>query len=133
MGTDCILNTRVVNIDAASYAQKTPEKSLLTAEQKRCKYLDAYIQQRCHFPPFVVSVDGLLDTETEATLKRLASRLAAKWRKPYSWSCGYIRSRVAITMVRATHRCIQDSRVPTNRIIVQRAQWEDGARINLYR
>ena len=32
---------------------------------------------------------------------------AKKWRQPYSRMCGYVNSRIAITLVRATHRCIR--------------------------
>ena len=96
-------------------------------------YLEAYLQQCRHFSPFVASVDGMLGVEATATLKRIASRLATKWRQPYSKTCGYVNSRVAITLVRATHRCIRGSCVPAHRISVQQPQWEDGAGLNLFR
>ena len=38
-------------------------------------YLEACIQQRRHIFPFVASVDGILDVEAEATMKRIAIRL----------------------------------------------------------
>ena len=47
-------------------------------------------------------------------------------------TCGYVKSRVAITLVRATHRCIRGSRVPAHEISVQSLQWEEGARINQF-
>ena len=78
-------------------------------------------------------MDGLLGVEATATLKRIASRLVNYWRKPYSKTCGYVKSRVAITLVRATHRCLCGSQVPAHRISVQRPHWEDGAGINLFR
>ena len=76
---------------------------------------------------------GLLGVEEMATLKMIASRLATKCRQTYSKTCGYVKSRVAITLVRATHRCLRESRVPAHRISVQRPQWEDGAGLNLFR
>ena len=96
-------------------------------------YLEACLQQRRHFSPFVASVDGLLGVEARATLKRIASCLATKWRHPYSKTCGYIKSKVAITLVRANHFCLRGSQVPTQCISVQRTQWEDGAGLNLFR
>ena len=96
-------------------------------------YLEACLQQRQHFSPFVASVDGLLGVEVTATLKRLASCLATKWKQSYSKTCGYVKSRIAITLVRATHHCIRGSWVPAHRISVQRPQWEDGAGINIFR
>ena len=96
-------------------------------------YLEAYLQQRRNLSPLVASVDGLLGVESTATLKRLASRLANKWKKSYSKKFGYVKSTIAITLVRATHRCIRGSWVPAHRISVQRPQWEDGVGINLFR
>ena len=50
-------------------------------------YLKAFLRRRRHFSPFVASVDGLLGVEVTATLKRLASSLATKWKQPYSKTC----------------------------------------------
>ena len=78
-------------------------------------------------------MDGLLRVEATATLKRLAIRLYTKYKLPYSKTCGYVKNRIVITLVRATHCCIQGSRVPAHRISVQRPQWEDGSGVNLFR
>ena len=86
-----------------------------------------------HFSPSVASVEGLLGVEATDTLKRIASRLATKCQKPYSRMCGYINSRVAVTLVRATHQCIWGSRVPGHKNSVQRSQREDGSGLNLFR
>ena len=84
-GTDSVHNTRVVNTDAKYHSEKTPKKCLEEAERAKKKmYLEACIQQRRHFLPLVSSVDGLPGVEATATLKRIASRLAKKWRQPYS-------------------------------------------------
>ena len=113
-----------MNTDALSYFKKAPEKCLHEAEKGKNKmYLEALLQQRGHFSPFVASVDGMMGVEATATLKRIASRLATKWRQPYSKTCGYVKSRVAITFVRATNRCLRGSRVHAHRISVQRPQW----------
>ena len=96
-------------------------------------YLEPCLQQLRHFSPCVASVDRLLGVEATATLNRLAICLATKWKQSYSKTCGYAKSRIAITLVRATYRCIRGSRVPEYRISVQRPQWEDGAGLNLLR
>ena len=76
-GTDSIHDMRVVNTDAKSYWGRSPEKCLEEAERAKKKmYLEACLQQRRHFSPFVASVDGLLGVEAEATLKRIAIHLA---------------------------------------------------------
>ena len=94
---------------------------------------EACIQQRRHFSPLFALVDGLICVEATENLKRLAIFLATKWKQPYSKMCGYIKSRIAIILVRATHCCIRGSRVPAHHISVQRPQWEDGAGFNLLR
>ena len=84
-GTDSVHDMRVVNTDAKFYWGRSPEKCLEEAERGKKKiYLEACLQQRLHFSPFVASVDGLLGVEAKATLKRIASRLASKWKQPYS-------------------------------------------------
>ena len=84
-------------------------------------------------PPFFASVDGLLGVEETETLKRLAIFLDTKWKQPYSKTCGYVTSRIVITLVCATHRCIHGSLVPEHQISVHRPQWENGAGLNLFR
>ena len=74
----------------------------------------------------------LLVSEAEATLEHLSIRLDAKWWQPYSWACGYVRSRPNIKMVHETHIYIQGYLVPARRIIMQCPQWEDDAIISLY-
>ena len=104
-GTDSVHDMRVVNTDALLYVRKSPEKCLHEAERgKKKMYLEDCLQLRRHFSPFVAAVDGLLGVEATATLNRIASRLATKWWQPYSKTCGYVNSRVTITLVRATCR-----------------------------
>ena len=125
---------RVVNTDALTNKTKYPEKCLHEAEWgKKKMYLEACLQQSRNFSPFSASMDRLLGVEATATLNRLANRLATKWKQSYSKTCGYVKSRIAITLVRTTHRFIQGSRVPAHRISVQRPQWENGAGLNLFR
>ena len=89
------------------------DKSLYVAEtEKECNYLDSCLHQWRHFLPFFVSVDGLFGTEVDALMRCLAIRLVTKWRQPYEHTFGYVQSRVVITMVRATHCCIQGYQVP---------------------
>ena len=99
---------RVVNTDAKSYWGRTPEKCLEEAERAKKKmYLEACLQQRRHFLPFVASVDGIMEGEAADTLKRIASHLATKWLKPYLRMCEYVNIRIVITLVQATHWRIQ--------------------------
>ena len=123
----------VVNTCAKSHSEKPPEKCLQEAESVKIKmYLEVCLHQCRHFSPFVSSIDGLVGVEATATLKRIAIQLAKNWRQPYSRTCRYVKSSIAITLVRATHRCIRGSRVTAHRISTQSPQWEDGARLNLF-
>ena len=124
----------VVNTDAKTHALKNPEKCMQEAERgKKRIYLEECLQQRRHLSPFVALADGVLGVEATATLKRVANCLAIKWRQTYSTMCGYVKSRIVITFVRATHHCIRGSRVPAHWISVQRPQREDVTGLNLFR
>ena len=124
-GTGSVHDMRVVNTDALMHRKKDPEKYLHKAERGEKKmYLEACLQQRRHFFPFFALVDGLLGVEATATLKRIASCLTTKWKQFYLKTWGYVKSRIAITLMRATHRCIRGSQVPVHRISVQRLQWD---------
>ena len=123
-----------MNADAISYQSKTPEKCMETSERENNRnYLYACLNERRHFTTRIALVDSLLGIDLEATLKRIASHLAQKWKEPYSRTYGYVKSRVDITLLRATHRCIREGSVPESLIIVTRPQWEDGAGIHLFR
>ena len=125
---------RVLNTDAKSHMAKATEKCLYEAERGKTQmYLEACLQKRRHFYPFVASVDGLLGVEATETLKRLASRLTTKRKQPYRKTCGYIKGRIVINLVRANHSCIRGSQETVHRISVQQQQWEDGAGLNLFR
>jgi hypothetical protein len=101
-GTDCIID-RITDVDAKSQRSKDPHKVLKAHEREKKKYLEACLEQRRHFSPFVVSTDSLLGKELRTLLKKLSALLAKKWEKPYSEICGYVDARMSIAMVRATH------------------------------
>ena len=66
-------------------------------------------------------------------MRTLAAKLAEKWDKPYSEVCGYVNARMSIAIVRATHRCLRGSRVPTGRMSSRLPLWEDKAGLGLFR
>ena len=131
---DSIHNMHVVNTDTPSHQNNYPEKCLQMAHKnENKKYLELFLQKRCHFSPFVMLVGFFLGVEAEATLKLISSRLATKCKKPYYRTCGYVKSRVAIIKVRATHRCIQISRMPVQKNSVRKLRWGDGSDLHLLR
>ena len=59
--TDSVHDMRVVNTDTQSHRKKDSDRCLHEAKRgKNRMYLEAFLQQRRHFYPFVASVDGLL-------------------------------------------------------------------------
>jgi hypothetical protein len=48
--------------------------------------------------------------------KRLAAKLVLKWQHSYSKVCGYVNAQLSITIVCATHLCLQGSQVPTDKV-----------------
>ena len=59
--TDSVHDMHVVNNEAKYHSGKTLEKCLKEAEREnQLMYMEAFLQQRRHFSPFVASVDGML-------------------------------------------------------------------------
>jgi hypothetical protein len=130
-GATAVFDIRVTDTNAPTYRGLTPRKVLAKHEkEKKDKYVEHCLARRRHFTPLVFSIDGLRGVEAEAATKRLASRLAAKWKRTYSEVCGFVRSRLAITLVRTASLCLRGSRDPTSR--ASHAQWDSGTGLALY-
>jgi hypothetical protein len=82
------------------------------------------LERRKDFVPLVYSVDGISGREAKSAERRLASALAWKWKRHYSEMCGYVRARMALSVVRANTLLIRESRVRQSR---PRMHMEDGA------
>jgi hypothetical protein len=132
-GTDCIIDVRIMDVDAKPNRSKDWDKVLAAHEcKKKKKCLGACLEQRRHFSPFVASADGLLGKEAKIFLRKLSAMLSEKWEKPYSKVCGYVNARMSIAIVRATHLCVRGSRVPTGKMCNRLPQWEDKAGLGLF-
>ena len=128
-GTDCILDVRVTDTDAKSYCKWPLHKVLESQEkEKKRKYLGACLENRRHFTPFVLSVDGLLGREAQTFAKRLAAKLAGKWQKPYSQVAGYVKARLSIAAVRATHMCLAARKQSSSALVYQQPILSMGRR-----
>ena len=90
------------------------------------------MDQRRNFTPFFCSVDGLIGVEAKEYLRRLSLVLSQKWSAEYSKVYLFIKSRISISIARASHARIRRSRVPINKISNQRMQFEDGSALGLY-
>jgi hypothetical protein len=131
-GQTAIFDVRITDTDQPSNRNTDPAKVLLRHEkEKKDKYGALCIARRRTFTPLVFSVDGLLGKEATAASKRLASSLAAKWKRSYSEVCGFIRSRLSIALIRTSSRCIRADRNPTHRL--RPPIWDTGTGLGLYR
>jgi hypothetical protein len=130
--TDCLVDFVVTDVNQPSYRQCTPAGVLRKHEQrKKKKYLADCQAQRRDFTPFVVSCEGMLGREADCFLKRIAMKLATKWSSPYSQVVGFIKTRFAISLVRATSRCLRGSRIKPEAMSF-RVSFDDGAGLGLY-
>jgi hypothetical protein len=120
------LDVRVTDTDAPNYQMKDPRK-VIEAEKclKKKKYLQPCLDQHHHFTPFIVLVDDLIGKEEKTVLIVLAARTSTKAGNTYSNFMGYMRARLGIAIVRATHLALRGSRVPTSHMSSIRPQWED--------
>ena len=131
-GTDCIIDVRTCDVNQTSYLDREPASVIKSAEkEKKKKYLNDCLNQRRHFTPFVVSCEGMLGKEASTFLNRLGKSLSDKWKRPYSTTISFVRTRFAIALVRAKNKCFRGSRIHTN-TISHKFTWEDGAGLNLY-
>ena len=112
-GTTAIIDVRVTDLDSDSYRTQDPKSVLRTQEREKInKYQASCAARRESFHPFVVSIDGMLAPQATLLLQRLASANADKTQYSYSQVMHYIKTRLSIALVKATHLCIRGSRKP---------------------
>jgi hypothetical protein len=131
-GQTAIFDVRITDTDQPSNRNTNPSKVLLRHEkEKKDKYGALCIARQRTFTPLVFSVDGLLGKEATAASKRLASCLAAKWKRSYSELCAYVRSRLSLALIQSSSRCLRANRNPTLRF--RTPMWNSGTGLGLYR
>ena len=75
-----LFDVRVIDTDAPFYINKIPVNVLKIAKrEKRQKHGHAYEEKHATFTPLCISIDGLLVTEMNDFVKRMAQCLVAKW------------------------------------------------------
>ena len=132
-GKDGIIDVCIPDVDAKTYQGKTPAKVLEGHEKRKMAWYKAACQeQHRDFAPFVASHDGLLAYQAKVLLQLLARRLAQKWDKPYSVVANYVRARMSIAILRASHSCLRGSRIPAHHMSTRRPMWEDQAGLSLF-
>ena len=130
-GMTAAFDVRATDTDCKSHIDVEPSKVLSRHEkEKKKRYSKACTDAHLHFTPLVFSVDGLEGSECSAARKKLASKLSAKWNRQFSQICGFVRSRMALTLVRAASRCFRGNRAPRQR--VGTLDWASGSSIKLF-
>lgn len=129
-GKTTIFDVRVTDTDAPSHSGQDPYKVLAKQERaKRDVYAAPCAERRRDFTPLVFSVDGLMGEKATEVSRRLACRLSKKWGRSYSTVCGFVRSRLSISLVRSVSmllRAPRDGAPPRDR-----PTW-DGSGLLLY-
>jgi hypothetical protein len=95
------MDIRVVDTDAPSYLNKSPESVLMSAEnEKKSKYSKACeADWHASFTPLCLSVDGLLGPELKFFLKYLAENLALKWDENYSVTIYWLKCKLSFAII----------------------------------
>eukprot|EP00923_Selenidium_pygospionis_P019153 GHVN01033520.1.p1 GENE.GHVN01033520.1~~GHVN01033520.1.p1 ORF type:complete len:376 (+),score=31.07 GHVN01033520.1:296-1423(+) len=110
--TQALLDVRVTDTDAASRRDHKPRDVVSRQEDEKKKLLnEECLKKRSTFTPFVVSVDGMLAEEAKRFVQAIARRLTKKWAISYSKTMGWVRTRLAFSILRATNLCLRGSRV----------------------
>ena len=99
-GSSCVLDICITDTNAPCYADKTLKKVLEThVKRKKDKYLQACLDRRRSFTPLVYSAKWLACKEDRAFEKRIASLRSEKWNRTYSELVGYVRGRMAMSIL----------------------------------
>uniref|UniRef100_A0A0G4HUZ0 Uncharacterized protein n=1 Tax=Chromera velia CCMP2878 TaxID=1169474 RepID=A0A0G4HUZ0_9ALVE len=115
-----ILDTRVVNTQAASYAQGDWQKVLTrSATGKKEQYAKPCRDKGYDFTPLVSSVDGALEKDTEMFLKKVVHLVSLKWDGTYGQVCAYMKARMQAAHHRAASRCLRGTRGEVQRVSIE--------------
>ena len=114
-GTTAIIDVRVTNLDSQTHRGKSPKQALQTQEnEKKSKYQGPCDSRRESFYPFVASVDGMFGPAANQLIDLLSVKHSEKYQLHLSQSTFFVRRRLTIALVRATHLCLRGSRVIKN-------------------
>ena len=84
-GADCAIDVRTCDACQTSYLARQLSKIIKSAEtENKKKHLSTFLDQQCHFTPFVASCEVLSGKEVSTFLKRIGKRLSDEWNQPYS-------------------------------------------------
>jgi hypothetical protein len=108
---EALFDIRVVDTDAPSYISRPVASILKSAEEeKKRKYSSACEKQHATFTPLVTSVDGVFAPQMCTFIKHLGEAIADRWNRPLTVIMGWLRSKIIISIIRATSMCIRGTR-----------------------
>ena len=112
-GEQAVLDTQVVDCDAPSRRNYMNSAKIFEAcaRVKKLKYLQPCAKRRRSFTSLIYSVDGIAGREAQAFEKRVAHLLADKWERHYSELRGFVRGRMALSVVRSNSLLLRGSRM----------------------
>ena len=104
---------QVVDCDTPSRRNYIDSEKILEscARVKKLKYLQPCAERRRSFTPLIYSVDGMTGREAQAFEKRIAHLLAKKWERHYSELRGFVRGRMALSVVRSNSLLLRGTRM----------------------
>ena len=126
-GSECVLEICILDTNANSYKDKTSKKVLEEhVKRKKDKYLQACLDRRRSFTFLVYSVNGMACKEAQAFEKCTASLLSDKWNCTYSELVGYVRGRMAMSILRSNNACLRGARVKNRTVpwVADSAEYE---------
>ena len=109
---DTFIDTRITNLNGVSARNKTFASIYASHErQKALEYEERIVQiEKGNFIPFVMSATGGLGPSANGFVQRLAYRIAAKRREPYSKIVCLLRNELAYCLARAMITNLRASR-----------------------
>ena len=105
-------DVRVFNPFAPSNRRSSLASSYRYHESLKKRHYEQRIREVEHssFTPLVFSLTGGLGPAAMAFYKRLASQLSEKWKQSYSSTIGWLRCRIAFSLLRSSIMCLRGSR-----------------------
>eukprot|EP00957_Ditylum_brightwellii_P093960 7154549-Ditylum_brightwellii.AAC.1 len=100
-------------------------------KEKKAKYLQRCLDQRHHFSPFMMSVDGMLGKEAAMLLKKKSKKLVQKWECSPGLAANYVKTTMSLFIIHAIHHCLGGARVSSQIMSTCCYPCEDGAAIGL--
>ena len=136
-GRFTIFDTYICNLNSATYRDKSSVKVLESREKmKKDKHMKACQAQNKRFVPLVASCGGMLGREFQMTIKHLAIHYVNRHGGPedcrLSQVLDMIRTRVGISICRATSYCLRGSRI-TPSMMSRYVPYTDSACLQYFR